>query len=182
MYSPSPTPRISGEPLRAATISAAQSPHGLDEATAFGRLRLLLVVVGDEVAEHLGVGLRLEGVTLGREEFLDAGVVLDDAVVDQGDFLVAADVRVGVGVGHAAVGGPARVADPCGPGKFLGRGGLDQSFHPARFLGQLEVGAVLGGDTGGVIAAVLEALQSLENDGRGLLFADISDDAAHRWF
>ena len=57
--------------------------------------RFLLIVIGDEVAEHLGVGLGLEGITLAGEEFLDAGVVLNDAVVDQGDFLAKArEVRL----------------------------------------------------------------------------------------
>ena len=42
---------------------------------------------------------------------LEGGVVLDDAVVDDGDLAVAADVRMGIAVVGRAVRGPARVAD-----------------------------------------------------------------------
>ena len=61
------------------------------------------------MGEELGVGLAAEGVSGGRELGLEGEVVLDDAVVDDGDAVV--DVGVGVGVRGASVGGPARVAD-----------------------------------------------------------------------
>ena len=60
----------------------------------------------------------LEDDALGLELPLEGGVVLDDAVVDDGDGAVAAEVRVGVAVGGGAVRGPARVADADGsPGR-----------------------------------------------------------------
>ena len=57
--------------------------------------------------------------------------------------------------------------------------GLDQALDAAGFLGDLETLALLDGDAGGIIAAVFEALEPLEDNGRGLLFADVADDAAH---
>jgi hypothetical protein len=44
---------------------------GFEEAVGVLCGGLLLVMVGDQVAEHLGVGLGGEGVALGQEEFLD---------------------------------------------------------------------------------------------------------------
>jgi hypothetical protein len=151
----------------------------LQEATLVGRGRFLLVVVGDQVAEYLGVRLGAESVALGQKEFFDADVVLDDAVVDQRDFPVTADVWVGVCVGDSAMGGPACVANPRGAGEFECPRRLDESFHPASFLGELEAAAVLCGHPRRVIAAIFQTLESLQDDSRGLLFADVSDDAAH---
>src|SRR5690606_23365228 len=57
----------------------------------------------------LGIGLRFEAVTQLLQAFALLFVVFDDAVVHQRHAL--ADMRVRVGLGDAAVGGPARVAD-----------------------------------------------------------------------
>ena len=58
-------------------------------------------VAGDQVGDDLGVGVAVEDDAFGLELALEGGVVLDDAVVDDGDQAVAADVRVGVAVGGA---------------------------------------------------------------------------------
>src|SRR2546426_8436039 len=105
--------------------------------------------------------------------------VLDDAVVDDRDAAFAIEVWMGVLVGGAAVGGPARVAHADladRPFAFTERrlelrelaGPLD---HPYR--------AIKDGDPSGVIAAVLEASKALQEDWEGLVGADIAHDAAH---
>ena len=68
-----------------------------------------LHLVGDQMHHHLGVGVGLELVALGGEHLLQLAEILDDAVVHHRDAL--AHVRVGVGLGGAAVRRPARVAD-----------------------------------------------------------------------
>jgi hypothetical protein len=76
---------------------------GAQQVAVVGELLL------DEVGDHLGVGLAGEAAAASGQGGPQLGVVLDDAVVDDGD---AADaVRVGVDLGRAAVGRPARVAD-----------------------------------------------------------------------
>ena len=42
-------------------------------------------VLGDQLGDHLGVGVAVEDDALGLELPLEGGVVLDDAVVDDGD-------------------------------------------------------------------------------------------------
>ena len=66
----------------------------------------------DEVREHLGVRLRLEGVPLRLEHLSQGAVVLDDAVVHDGDRVRAVGVRMRVALVRRAVRGPARVRDP----------------------------------------------------------------------
>jgi hypothetical protein len=90
--------------------------------------------------------IREERVALFQEKLLNLRVVLDHAIVDEGDRAVAAHVRVGVGVGHAAMGGPAGVAHAIGAleavlGDFLLEGG-----HAADLLCDGEFSALLHDD------------------------------------
>lgn len=66
-----------------------------EEAVFAGDGGFLGVMVGDEVAQDLGVGLGRERVALGKKKFLHRRIIFDDAVVDERDFTVAADVRGG---------------------------------------------------------------------------------------
>ena len=77
--------------------------HGLGEVA--------VEVLGDQVRHDLGVGLGGELGALGLEPLAQVGPVLDDPVEHDVHAARAVGVRVGVGLGHAAVGGPARVAD-----------------------------------------------------------------------
>src|SRR5690606_3268203 len=154
--------------------------HAFEQAAAaLGGLRFLGVVVGDEVAKHLGVGLGGEGVALGEQEFFDRDVVFDDAVVNEHDLAVAAEVRVGVGVGDAAVGGPARVRDADVAGEFLLGGVGGEVVHAADLFDQGYPVVLQDRDAGRVVATVFQSLQSLQDDGGRLLFTDIAYDAAH---
>ena len=69
------------------------------------------VLVAEQHGGDLGVGLALEREALGEQLVLQLGEVLDDAVVDEGELAVVAEVRVRVAVGRAAVRRPAGVAD-----------------------------------------------------------------------
>src|SRR5690606_19520311 len=66
---------------------------------------LLLVVVGQQVGDHFGVGFRGEGVAEFGQPFAQGAVVFNDAVVDDGQPL--GEVWVGVTLGGFAMGGPA---------------------------------------------------------------------------
>ena len=65
----------------------------------------------DQVGEDFGIGLARERVAFADQFGAQRGVVLDDPVVDDGEFPRAVQVRVRVFIRRAAVGGPARVAD-----------------------------------------------------------------------
>ena len=91
-----------------------------DRAERRGEVAVVRAVLATE--QHggdLGVGLAAERVAVGEQLGLDLGEVLDDAVVDDGELVVVGEVRVRVGVGRAAVGGPAGVADA---GRAVGEG------------------------------------------------------------
>ena len=120
---------------------------------------------------------------LAHELLLELGVVLDDAVVDDGD--VARTVEVGVGVDRLgrAVGGPARVADARTEARRSRcalhaqrrdrLGAFGGAARPPRLTRAHE------GDARGVVAAVLQALESLEQRRQGVGGSYDPDDAAH---
>src|SRR5690606_14965334 len=125
----------------------------------------------------LGVGLRFEFVPEAPEALALFLVVLDDAVVHQGH--AVAHVRVRVGLGHAAVGRPARVADAERGAEALGAGGALHLGHPAGAAHAADVAAVDDSDAGGVVAAVLESLEPLDEDWNHIAIRDRANDAAH---
>ncbi len=132
---------------------------------------------GDEVGEHLGVGLGDEDGPVGDQLGAQLVGVLDDAVVDDGDALLAVQVRVGVDVIGDAVRGPAGVADA--EAALEPRGdGRRQVGDPALDLAYLE-SLVVHHETGRVVASVLQALQTLQQD-RGRVFRpDVGDNSTH---
>ena len=148
----------------------------------------------DEVGDHLGVGFRPEDVALRFEAVLDGTVVFDDAVVDDGHvgfavtailvrpggLVIATEVRMGVGVGRGAVRGPAGVADADGAIRGAGPDEGLQPCEPARRLEHVEFARVgQQGNPGGIVAAVLQPPQPLENQVGGATKPDVSNDAAH---
>ena len=110
--------------------------HGLAQVMA------LLHEVVDEVGDHLGVGVRIEAVAGGLEFAAQAGVVLDDAVVDHAD-RAGGQVRMRVRLVRHAMGGPARVGDAGGAGQ---RRGLDAGLEFAHLAGGTRPGEFAFGD------------------------------------
>ena len=112
---------------------------------------------------------------------LQLEVVLDDAVVNDHDAAGAVAMRVRVLFGGPAVRGPAGVAEAV-ERRSSGVVGNDV----------LEIGELAGAapqsmrravddrHARGVVAAIFEPPQSLDEDGDDGLVADVSDDAAHR--
>ena len=131
------------------------------------------------------------------QALLEREVVLDDPVDDDVDAVARVEVRVRVGLGDAAVRGPAGVADAARRG-LLGdrdrdrRGRLvrigaaaavrDRLAQLAEVADRAHRGDLAVGedrDPRGVIAAVLELLQAGEQDLLDRALADVSDDSAH---
>ena len=150
---------------------ADRGPDGLLEGAA--------EVLLDEVDDDLGVGLGPERVALGPEPLLERPVVLDDAVVDEGDRAAAVGVRVGVVLARPAVGRPAGVPDAAGAGERMEADLLGQVADLALDPPPPDPVAVEDGDAGRVVAAVLEPPQSLDEVGHRVPGADAADDAAH---
>jgi len=129
-------------------------PRGVVQARSFEAL-------GDQMSDDLRVGGRTERVALGDEAFAQRFVVLDHAVVDDGQQAIAAEMGVGIGVVGRTVRGPARVPDarPATQRRLLGEpfepldaaGALDD-HQPAIRTDQRQAGAI--------VAAILQPAQA----------------------
>jgi hypothetical protein len=156
--------------------------HGLAEAAERH-------VVGDEVRDDLGVGLGGEVRAGVHQAVLERDVVLDDPVDDDVDAVAGVEVRVGVGLRHAAVRRPARVPDAArrldrrdraAGRRRRGGDGLAQLAEVPDRTDRRDLPVDEDGDAGGVIAAVLELLQPGQEDLLDGAVPDVADDAAHR--
>ena len=124
-----------------------------------------------------------------QEPLLERLVVLDDAVMDDDDGAGAIEVRVCVGDGHAAVGGPARVTDPDAAGQLTAPDLGGELTNRADLLEQRETVWRLTGmsiaiqncEARRVIAAVLQALQPFEKEGRQVVLplANVAENSTH---
>jgi hypothetical protein len=82
-----------GNAVGSPALGKSQS-DGIDEAILI--LRKLGVMIGDQVAEDLGIGLGGEGDSLGGKKALEGPEVLDDPVVNQDELTVLAQMRMGI--------------------------------------------------------------------------------------
>src|SRR3989441_13175619 len=105
--------------------------------------------------------------------------VLHDAVVHQRHPGVAVAVRVRVALGGDPVGGPTRVRDPARAVHRLALQMLGEPLHAPRELDDRHAGAVLDRNAGGVVAAILQPAETVNENGRGLAPPHVSDDATH---
>ncbi len=153
--------------------------HGAQQVAAPGGVPVRV----DEMRDHLGVGLRDELVAAGLQLVAQLLEVLDDAVVHHRDF-AAGSVRVRVVLGRCAVRRPARVRDARGAGQRPPVGlrrevgdacGADQPVERRRR-------AADHAQPRGVVAAILEPADAVDQDRDDVARADRADDAAHGRF
>src|SRR5438105_3269255 len=116
----------------------------------------------------------------GDELLAQLAVVLDDAVEDDRELVrVAGGERMRIRFGDTAVGCPARMAEARRREGAVGAGGRDQVVEGADRARVPQPRLLEERDAGGVVAAVLEALQPLQQQWHRRPVADISDDSAH---
>ena len=163
----------------AEAVGAFQPGHGFHHRL----LQVPLIVKVQQVYHHFRVGLAVKDEALGRQLLPQLRIILDDAVMHHRKAAVVGHMGMGVFRGRCAVGGPAGMADAA---DTLHRAAVLRQaieiFQPAAGLGGIDPVSLLHGNTGGVIAPVLHALQALQQNRRRLLFACKSDNSAHQAF
>ncbi len=155
-------------------------PSHLPEGRARGLGQISRVGLLDEVGKCLRVRFGREDVAPLLEAVAQLLEVLDDAVVDHRHVAGAIDVRVSVEIVRPPMGGPARV----GEADRRRRRDVEQRGPEVGQLAGalLDEHVALAGhqrDARGVVAAVLEAAQALEQDGTGVARADVAHDSTH---
>ena len=139
-------------------------------------------VIVDAVRHHLGVGLGFEHVARRLQLRAQLFVILDDAVVDDGE-AVARNMRVRVAFAGNTVRGPACV----GNAKVTGNGVRGQFVLEGAHLadGAPSPHVAVGGQHGdarGIIAAVFEALEAVDQQRHHVAPGDRPDYSAHASF
>ncbi len=135
-----------------------------------------------QVRDDLGVGLGGEAVAFLDQLLLQADVVLHDAVVDDHDLSGAVAVRVRVLLGRTSVRGPAGMSDAVGAIERLQPDDLFQIAQLAFGAAHLQTISVAGHcNAGGVIAAIFQAAQAINNDRHNPLVSDVPNNPAHRF-
>ena len=138
-----------------------------------------LQLVLEEVDDDLGVRLGCEAVPGRDEGGLQLLEVLDDPVVDDGGRAAAVDVRVRVLLRRPAVRRPAGVADARIPRRRTLRDDRGEVVELALRAADLEPPVPGDGDTGRVVAAVLELAQAAHQERERLTRSGVADDPAH---
>ena len=158
-------------------MAKAPVSRGRTAATASCGEAAALDFARDEMADHFGVGLALELATFGDQLVAERLEILDDPVVDQRDR--PDDVRMRIADRRRAVRRPACVRDADAAVQRL-------RLELAREIVELALGApadelavVDRADTGGIVAAIFEALQPVEQPLSDVRFPDNSDNPAH---
>jgi len=136
--------------------------------------------VGDDLAVDVGV----EQVAAADEFGSELVGVVDDAVVHRRHLARAVPVRMGVGLGHAPVGGPARVAD-ADPQVLWRTGGGDpvvQRAHPSDRPDDEQLVLPDAGRRypGRVISPVLQSTEGSRQEVDRSSSASTSDDSTHK--
>ena len=154
---------------------ALQALHRLVHRLLGGAL--VLQLMGQEMGHDLGVGLGLEAGAQGDQLVAKLLEILDDAVMHDGD--TVGGMGMGVGLVRPAMGRPAGMADAHDSRQRRAR---QQGLE----IGQLALGTAAvdmavhqGRDPGGIIAAIGQPLQPVDQKRRRGLPAENADDAAH---
>jgi len=131
------------------------------------------------MGDDLGVGLGVEPMALAGEGLAQLPIVFDDAVVHNGQAGRTVDVRVRIGVGGAPMGRPAGMGNAHGPpGGIFVEDRLEPGDLPHGFP-HLQGASVDRRDAGRIVAPVLQASESGEENGQGLAWPDVADYPAH---
>ena len=148
-------------------------PYGLHEVAAVG--------LGDQVRDDLGVRLTRERNAGACKRGAQLDVVLDDAVHDDGNRARLVGMRMCVLLGHPAMGGPAGVTQPCRRGRLIDPSGFAELGEVAHRvdLGEPLTGLLQERKTRGIISAVLQTLETIQDEVFAGARPDVTDDAAH---
>src|SRR6266550_1675031 len=126
----------------------------------------------------IGVGSELMA-AFALELFAQRGVIFNHAIVHQRDFSALVEMRMRIFIGHFSMGSPARVADAVLPrGRFL-RHQFGKIRDPSGAFPRLDLLAIYDRDASGIIAAIFEAAEAVEKDGRRFRASDVSDNSTH---
>lgn len=148
-------------------------PNGADESIFRG------IKFGNEVCDDFGIGFGGEFVPASEQIVSQIDVILDDAVVNDGEFTVF--VGVSIGFAGSSVRSPSRMSDAgVSAHGFNGEPG-DEGLEFSVSSSEVDIAFVADGDSGGIIASVSEPAESGLNNLNAFPATCITNNSAHTW-
>ena len=126
---------------------------------------------------HFGIGFGLEFVALLDQLGAQLAEILDDAVMHECD--ARGRMRMGIAFGRRAMRRPARVADAGAPRQRMLRERLGKLAQFSRRAAALDMAVHQRCDACGIIAAIFQPPQRLQNDRGRVVLACNADNSAH---
>ena len=144
-------------------VRAAHMQHCAGDGVQRVAGGLAHIIVVQQLGQNLSVGLGRKGEALVGQALFDLEIVLDDAVVHDGNFFIVGVMGVCIDDRGLTVGGPAGVADAAAAGEGAAAvRHLAQYFQAALCLDDFDLACgVLHGKTSRVIAAVFQLGQAI---------------------
>ena len=103
-----------------------------------------------------------------------------DTIVNDRNTVARIQMGVSIFLAGPAVGCPTRVSHPDMPARGRGcKRRLETNHLPDR-PAKMQLSLINGGNSRGIVAAVFQTLESVQQDRLSIPFADISNDSAHR--
>ena len=156
---------------------------GIVQSLTYGRdqiLAVLLVVMVDELHQHLGICRALERIALVCELLFQYLVVLDDAVMHQRQLSTHAHMGVGIGCRRLSMGCPARVGYTYVAAAVLVGCQCFQITYFSFSLIHIEVILIANQrHSRAVVSTILQSLQALDEYGEGVRLTYISYYSTH---
>jgi len=150
---------------------------------ADSRLKVILVAIGNQLDEHLGIGIRNTLDALLRQPRLDLLIVFDDPVVHHYEMAGGIEMRVCIDFVRRSVRRPAGMANAHGGfTKYIQIGRIDlfaQILDLAWILDHPDLPVMQAGHASRVIAPVFQPSKSIHQDFRRIPFSKISNNSTH---
>ena len=141
----------------------------------------LVQMLPDQMRQNFGIGRGFESMALLQKSIFQPVEILDDAVVDNGNAPALVEMRMRVFVGGRTMSGPPRMPHADMAVERLSVEKTREALVDlSLFLAQMELSIAQDGQASAIIAAIFEPSQTLENNRRRLLFADVSNNATHK--
>ena len=153
------------------------------ERLADSRLKVILVAIGNQLDEHLGIGIRNTRDALLRQPRLDLLVVFDDSVVHHYEMAGGIEMRMRIDLVRQAVRRPAGMANALGGlMKYIQFRCIDLFAQRLDFTGVLhhpDLSIIQTGHAGRIIAPILHPAQAIHQNFRSIPFSKVAYDSTH---
>ena len=131
--------------------------HGIQQLSG------LLITIGNQITGNLRVRLRQEGISLLQQHRLEIQIVLHNTVMDQRNFPITADMRMGIEIRGCAVGRPSGMSDANISGQLLSIiAGFYQIGKSSLLFHQVQLSTVKGANTRRIISSVFQLRKAIQ--------------------